>query len=543
MSGRAATTNVRPGDYALSIGLPDKQPPAGWVWVALSEVARMATGHTPSRYHPEYWTDGEIPWVTATDANPADGGVILETREKINQLGLDNSAAVLLPEGTVCLSRTGASIGYTVILGRPMATSQGFVNWVCSDALSNKYLLHLLMAERRALFTFGEGSAHATIYFPEAKAFHICLPPRKEQDRIVANIDILFSMLDAGVAALKRVKAKLKRYRAAVLKAAVEGKLTAEWRKQHPDVEPASKLLERILQERRRKWEESQLAKFAAAGREPPKGWREKYQEPAEPETCALPALAEAWCWASVEQCASSAKFAITDGPFGSNLKTAHYTEYGPLVIRLQNIGDGVFVREDAHISPERFSLLERHSVKAGDIVTAMLGERLPRACLIPLDIPPAIVKADCVKIAVNSMLVPQYLLAVLNAHPTRQRASTKIAGVGRPRLNLEKLRPMAVPLPPHTEQRQIVAEIERRLSIVDELEAEVEADLKRAGRLRQSILKRAFEGRLVPQDPADEPAEKLLERISATAAKETSARRPLVQARRSKMRDWRSDE
>jgi type I restriction enzyme S subunit len=131
----------------------------------------------------------------------------------------------------------------------------------------------------------------------------IALPiaPANEQARIVAKVEELFSDLDAGVAALERARANLKRYRAAVLKAAVEGRLTAEWRKAHPDVEPASKLLERILTERRRKWEEAQLAKFAAAGKPPPKGWKYKYPEPAKPEIDTPWELPDTWCLTSVD--------------------------------------------------------------------------------------------------------------------------------------------------------------------------------------------------------------------------------------------------
>ena len=116
-----------------------------------------------------------------------------------------------------------------------------------------------------------------------------------EQRRIVAKIEELFSDLDAGVAALKRIKANLKRYRAAVLKAAVEGRLTEAWRAKHPNTEPATKLLERILAERRKKWEADQLAKFAAAEKTPPKGWREKYVEPLPPDTSGLPELPQGW--------------------------------------------------------------------------------------------------------------------------------------------------------------------------------------------------------------------------------------------------------
>ena len=131
------------------------------------------------------------------------------------------------------------------------------------------------------------------------------IAPLPEQRRIVAKIEELFSDLDAGVAALQRAKAKLKRYRAAVLKAAVEGKLTQEWRAKHPPKETATHLLERILKDRRRHWELEQLAAFEKAGKKPPANWKEKYKEPVGPDDTNLPALPEGWCWCSLGQCSS----------------------------------------------------------------------------------------------------------------------------------------------------------------------------------------------------------------------------------------------
>ena len=132
------------------------------------------------------------------------------------------------------------------------------------------------------------------------RRFPVPLPPINEQRRILAKIDELFSELDAGVAALERVRVNLKRYRAAILKAAVSGKLSSEWREWHPDTEPASVLLERILAERRRKWEEDQLAKFAEAGKQPPKGRLLGFKESIPPEECRFTEITEGWEWTSV---------------------------------------------------------------------------------------------------------------------------------------------------------------------------------------------------------------------------------------------------
>ena len=181
--GREATTRHIPGDHALAVGMPTTAAPAGWTWTQLTDIARLESGHTPSRKHPEYW-DGKIPWVCLTDARPNHGQVIDDTTEHTNDLGIANSSARLLPKNTVCLSRT-ASVGYVVVMGCEMATSQDFVNWVCSAKLDHQFLKYLLIAESGAFRRFSSGAVHQTIYFPEVKAFHICHPPLAEQRRIV----------------------------------------------------------------------------------------------------------------------------------------------------------------------------------------------------------------------------------------------------------------------------------------------------------------------------------------------------------------------
>ena len=157
----------------------------------------------------------------------------------------------------------------------------------------------------------------------------------------------------------------------------------------------------------------------------------------------------------------------------------------------------------------------------------AALGDNPPRSCIIPDYVGPAIVKADCIRFKSSSHVLNSYVNHALNSDPTRRRTASLIHGIGRPRLNLTEIKSISVPLPPLAEQEQIVAEVERRLSVVAETEAQVEADLKRAERLRQSILKQAFAGKLVPQDPEDEPAGVLLERIRSQTQAGADTGRP----------------
>jgi len=192
--GRAATTGVILGDYALSVGMPSSTLPEGWRWTRLTDVARLETGHTPSRKHPEYW-GGDIPWIGTRDATANHGCTLYRTSQYTNDLGIANSSARVLPANTVCLSRT-ASVGYVVVMGRPMATSQDFVNWVCSGALDFRYLKYVLLAERESFLRFASGTTHQTIYFPEVKAFHAALPPISEQERIADTLSALDDRID-----------------------------------------------------------------------------------------------------------------------------------------------------------------------------------------------------------------------------------------------------------------------------------------------------------------------------------------------------------
>ncbi len=196
--GRDATTRHIFGQFALSVGMPSVTPPPGWRWAALTDVARMESGHTPSRQHPEYW-GGDVPWIGIRDAKAHHGETIHATIQTTNELGIQNSSARILPEGTVCLSRT-ASVGYVVTMGRPMATSQDFANWICSDQLDQRFLVYLLLAEEKSLLRFASGAIHQTIYYPELKALHVCLPSFPEQQRIVAILDEAFTGLATAIA-------------------------------------------------------------------------------------------------------------------------------------------------------------------------------------------------------------------------------------------------------------------------------------------------------------------------------------------------------
>jgi type I restriction enzyme S subunit len=243
--GRAATKDKIEGVAGLAVNTPSKPAPDGWAWVPLLNIARQETGHTPSRNHPEYWENGNISWIGISDARTHHGSVINETNQKITQLGLENSSARLLPEGTVCLSRT-ASVGYVCIMGKDMATSQDFATWSCSELLSPLFLMYALLAEGEEIKRFGRGTTHTTIYFPEIRAINICLPSKAEQKVIVEKLEKALTSVENTVDEIEKQIAKSEVLRQSILKKAFSGQLVP----QDPNDEPASVLLERIAREK-----------------------------------------------------------------------------------------------------------------------------------------------------------------------------------------------------------------------------------------------------------------------------------------------------
>jgi type I restriction enzyme S subunit len=323
------------------------------------------------------------------------------------------------------------------------------------------------------------------------------IPPLAEQRRIAAEIETQFTRLDASVAALERAQANIRRYKASVLQAACEGRLVpteAELaRAEGRAYEPADQLLARILAERRAKWETQNPGK--------------RYKEPAPPDREKLSEAPEGWVWASVAQLAESIQYGYTE--------SAKDDPVGPKFLRITDIQDGHVNWDTVPYCKCPEEKHDKYRLEPGDIVFARTGATTGKSYLI-VDCPDAVFASYLIRLQMNESLNVKYLALFLDSPSYWPQIMTVRKGSAQPGVNATILATLHVPLPPRPEQSRIVAEVERRLSLVAALEASVAAALARARRLRQAVLKQAFEGRLVPQDPDDEPASALLARIRA---------------------------
>ena len=362
-----------------------------------------------------------------------------------------------------------------------------------------KYISYLVNQIRDRVLKDAYGAAQPNISPKQIEEIEVPYFPLNEQQLIVSEIEKQFSRLDEAVASLRRIQSNLKRYKAAVLKAAVEGKLTEQWRKDHPAIEPADQFLKRILTERRTKWETEELAKMKAKGIKPKDvSWKKKYKEPAVPDTANLPELPEGWVWTNFEQLAEASPNALKAGPFGSALKKEYYVPNGYKVYGQEQVISGDPFYGDYYIDQDRFDTLKSCAVKSGDILISLVGT-IGKVLILPEDIEPGIINPRLVKLSMNkSYVIPEFVKAYLQSDAVRHSFSTRSHGGTMDILNLSMLKELPVPLPPITEQKLLIENIESSFSIAEELETTIETNLKRAERLRQTILQQAFSGGLV---------------------------------------------
>lgn len=407
----------------------DEKPPAlpsGWHWTTMGEIAEVVGGGTPRTADPTNFEGGDIPWITPADLSGYTDKYISHGTRFITRKGLESSSARLLPAGTV-LFTSRAPIGYVAIARNRVATNQGFKSFVLKDGVLPEYVYWWLKGSKQRAEALASGTTFLELSGASAKKLPIPIAPIDEQRRIVAEIEKQFSRLDEAVANLKRVKANLRRQRAAVLHAATTGTLLGD--------------------ERRAEWIETTIGEVGQVI----SGLTKNPKRDSLPRK--LPYLRVANVYANE--------------------------------LRLDEIEFiGVADRE-----------LDKLLVHQGDLLIVEGNgspDQIGRVALWDGSIENCVHQNHLIKVRFGSHVTPQWALTwLLSPGGRREIESMSSSTSGLHTLSTGKVARLPIPVPPVADQHRIVAEVDRRLSIVREVEAEVDANLKRA----QAVLARAFAG------------------------------------------------
>lgn len=462
--------------------------PDGWAKVPLNVVAshhsgdsKIIKGKLPSEptegLFPAYSASGQDVWRPAFDH--------------------EGDAIIISAVGARCGKCFKAS-------GKWSAIANTHVVWPNPDSVDRDFLWFKINNEN---FWVKGGSAQPFVKTRDSFKYELALPPLSEQRRIVEKIETLFARLDKGEEAVREVQKLLTRYRQSVLKSAVTGKLTADWRAERGGAsEDGHDLLDRILETRRERW--------------PGSG---NYKKPVEPDTGELPEIPDGWVRASVDQ--------ILRQGLSNGRSVPDAEGEGFPVMRLTALKDGLInisERKEGRWSAEE---AEPFLVEQGDILVSRGNgskQLVGRGGLIAEPVDPVAYPDTMIRIPISlSYLSPEWFVQLWNSPFMRaqiEKAAKTTAGIYK--INQGDIRSFVVPLPPFEEQERIAATVADEIAKTADLERWCETELKRSASLRQSILKDAFAGRLVPQDPSDEPASDLLARIAAEKTPTKKTRR-----------------
>jgi type I restriction enzyme, S subunit len=462
-----STTKLPPKWRITTIGAVCSKPQYGWT-----------TSATDS---------GEVKLLRTTDITH---GPVDWNRVPFCQDAPPDVEKYLLAEGDIVVSRAGSvGVSCRIVAPKRAVFASYLIRFRPKEDVDGKYLTYILQSPAYWAQVRGctAGIAVPNVNASKLEAFTFPIAPLPEQRRIVAEIEKQFSRLEEGVSALKRVQANLKRYRAAVLKAACEGKLVENEVKSKKvkgkSVETGQQLLKQILEERRKKW-----------------SGRGKYKEPTAPDTSKLPPLPTSWSWVSWEMVLANEEGAFKRGPFGSALTKAIFVDKGFKVYEQYcPINDDCsFARY--YITPEKFEELRGFEVKSGDYLISCSGVTLGRITRVPEKFEQGIINQALLRVRLNESVIDnKYFLHLFRSALFQKALFDNSTGSAIPNVKgVKELKAMAIPLPPLAEQKRIVEEVERRLSVVEELESLVTTNLQRASRLWQAVLQKAFEGELV---------------------------------------------
>ncbi|MEX8520425.1 MAG: restriction endonuclease subunit S [Leptothrix sp. (in: b-proteobacteria)] len=499
--------------------------PKGWAQACLPDLIS----------HNGVFIDGD--WIESKDQDPSgdvrliqladigDGRYVNKSNRFLAHQKAIDLGCTILKIGDVLIARMPDPLGRACIFPGDNKLAVTVVD-VCvvrgqQEHFDRSWLMYFINSSefRSDIHSLQSGSTRKRISRGNLSTLKLPIPPRAEQTRIVAKLEELLSDLDAGVAELKAAQKKLVQYRQSLLKAAVEGALTAEWRASHSPAETGAELLERILKTRRERWEAKQLAKFAEQGKAPPKGWNDKYPEPVKSDAPGLPDLPSGWAWASMDTL-------ILDGPQNGLYLPASKYGTGTPILRIDDFQIGYCrPRTALNLVEATEDILSTYTLSAGDMVINRVNSmtHLGKSLVIGASMNGVLFESNMMRMNLADGIASDYVGHYLGSMIGRARLihDAKWA-VNQASINQQDVKRTPVPIPATLEQLEIVRLVNDQMSAIDQLGVSIQTNLKQSAAQRQNILKAAFSGQLVPQNPDDEPAEVLLARIRAERAVNT---------------------
>jgi len=430
----------------------------------MSPIGILCKLNNGRAFKPTEWSDKGLPIIRIQNLNKASATFNYFEGKFDEKYHLKGGELLFAWSGT-----PGTSFGAHVWRGAEAVLNQHIFRVDFDDSLFDRrffrHAINQTLDELIGIAHGGVGLRHVTK--GKFENTRIIVPPTAEQKRIADKLDTVLARVDACRERLNRVPLILKRFKQSVLAAATSGKLTEDWRNGNATS---------------------------------PTGCSDKEQPNL--RTIQLGNLCDS----------------IFDGPFGSNLKSDDYTAGGERVIRLENIGHLNFDKsKETYVSKEKYQNLIKHRISPGEILFSSFVDEEIRVCQFPGDLPTnAINKADCFCIRPNkAVLNAKYLTFHLACRKTYTTLKEQVHGATRPRINLKHLKQFEIILPSLTEQQEIVRRVETLFAFADRLEARLSTARNAADRLTPALLAKAFRGELVDQDPNDEPASLLLQRLT----------------------------
>lgn len=489
--------------------------PAGWVRAPLDQIFEPRSRRISPTDLPE------APYIGLEHVEPHSNRLLGTV-----PAATTSSSAAQFSTGDVLYGRMRPYLNKVVQPQFDGLASAEFIVFPSTRGVDNRFLLRRLSATDFVEFACSQYEGdRPRVKFDQLGRFELRMPPTTEQTRIVDKLEELLSDLDAGVAELKAAQKKIAQYRQSLLKAAVEGQLTEAWRAQHGEPEESgAQLLARILRERRARWQAKQLAKFEAQGKVPPKGWQNDYDEPSNANDTKLPALPSGWTWATLGE--------LTDTLTSGSRDWSPFYDRGTCTfVMAQNVRPWRpdFTFKQLVDPPLGHRDRARSMIRKDDLLITIVGANTGQACRVDKELNDHFVCQSVALIRLSNSALSEFVNGVLNSPEHGQRQFREMNyGAGRPHLSFDQLESVLVPLPPLVEQQEMLRQFEIAQSLIDGVESQIATARQYCDAQRKNILQAAFSGRLVPQDPADEPASVLLERIRAErAAQAAGVNRP----------------